>query len=629
MAPWTDSKGSQVTDADIAGVPESTLEAAGVADPKNVQRKTWPETIADILALPLFMYGGPEAPEGAAFLEKSLYAGGRAALTGAETVGSDIISGLGRKVAGKPSGLTIPGEAERAAQGAGIGLVFEGARPVIKKLTGETKATAAGTEAVTSAREGATGAAKGVTEAGVRGTQEEKGLQTVKSQLGASAPKLPAGTINQETRAAQNDVAGSINAIHRDINQGYKNLFAPYAKNPVKTETITGPLHDLKQELEDGGRMSQVSPKARTLLNDGLSLGSGDPLAAFMPGQDLSKLTKTQRKNLESAFSRFSSKKLEAVPATVEQVLAIQNRANDILRSGTENAASKAVAASTMKSTTAALDEMGDTQFLTPAEKEQHSALKGRTRSFYTDFDPLMKKLWRTQTPAKVGEEIFKQPQHVIEQAIESATKEGKLGGLQRAFADSITPEGATLLGDKGIVPKLQEMDRKGLLQKLYPGRYGKLQDWLDTAAQQKKLESLAKVPATQAQMANGVRMALDSAEGKTFMNAAQQALKPKGAVPNFMIRWVGLYQPIEAIAMGMGMMKKNIPMAVAGLATYFGTTAFKRFMADDAFREAYYKAITNPNVQQATYSLSRLAMGMAVKEMNSQQQPDASAGAP
>jgi hypothetical protein len=615
---WFDGA-TPATDEDVA-----SAATMGVmkTDPKTggaVRAKSWPETIADVVSMAPFLYGGPEAEAGAGLLKRGLYAGGRAALTGMETVGSDIISAGGRKIAGQPANLSVGGEAGRFAQGTAGGALFEGARPLAKKLSGETKATAAGTEAVKSATEGAAGAATGVTEAGVRGTQEQKGLQQVKTELGASAPKLAPNVVNQETRATQNAAAHSVNAIHADINEGYKKLFAPYNKNPVKTETVTGALHDVKQMLEDTGRMAQVSPKARTLLNDGLAVGNTDPLQQYLPGQDLTKLTPAQRKNLTASFSKFSSKKLEAVPASVEQVLALQNRANDILRSGTENATSKSVAAQTMKATTAALDEMGESQFLTPAEKELHAALKGRTRSFYTDFGPLMKGLWKTKTPEQVGKLLFeKEPTHVIEQAITSAAQKGELPGLQRAFADYAAPEGTLLLGDKGVVAKLRELDRKGLLQKLYPGRYGKLSTWLDTAAQQKRLEALARSPAVQAQVIAGIRAAADSPVGKIFMNAAQQSLKPgtSGNIfPPFMARWIGLYQPIEAM-IGMGMMKHNAPAAAAAFAAFVGHTAFRRALADDAFREAYYKAITNPNVQQAVYSLTRLSMGLAIKEM-------------
>ncbi len=617
----TPATDDQIASAATAGVMKVDPKTGGA-----VRAKSWPETIADTASLALYAYGGPEAPAGASLATRGLYAALRSLITGGETVGADVVSAGGRKVAGKPADLSVSGEASRFAQGTGMGAAFEAARPLVRRMTGESKATAAGTEAVKTAREEVTGATRGVTEAGLRGTQEELGRRQVRSELGATAPAVAPGIINQGTRESQNALSHSINGIHSDINQGYKDLFAPYAKNPVNAETVTGPLHDLKQGLEDTGRMAQVSPKARVLLTDSLELGTKDPLKQYLPGQDLSGLTKIQRKNLTSSFSKFSNKKLEPVPATVDQILAVQNRANDVLRSTTENATSKSVAASVMKATTAALDELGETKFLTPAEKETLTALKGRTRSFYTDFGPLMRRLWKTQTPGSVGKELFeKQEPHVIEQAIKSATERGELPGLQRAFADYVAPEGATLLGDKGIVPKLANMDATGQLAKLYPGRYGWIGTWLDTATQQKRLEGLAKSPVLAEQMNDGLRAALDSPEGKTFRDAATAALKPGSGksdiIPFFLKRWIGVYQPIEAAAMGMGMMKGNLPLAATAFGAFVGNTLFHRALSNDAFREAYYKAIMNPNVRQATYSLARLAMGMATQELKDQQQ--------
>ena len=313
-----------------------------------------------------------------------------------------------------------------------------------------------------------------------------------------------------------------------------------------------------------------------------------------------------------------------SIGPTVAEVLTIQNRANDILRSTTENASSKSVAASTMKATTAALDELGEGKFLSPAEKETLTALKGRTRSFYTDFGPLMKRLWKTQTPGAVGKELFeKQEPHVIEQAIDAATRRGELGGLQRAFADYVAPEGAKAFGDKGIVTKLANMDASGQLKRLYPDRYGRITTWLDVRTAQSRLNNLVKSPYIASEANEGVRMAMDSPEGRTFMKAAQESLRPgkgiQGVVPNFMARWIGLYQPIEAM-IGMGMMKHNPAAAAAAFTAFVGNTVFHRALSNDAFREAYYKAITNPNVKQAAYSLARLAMGMATQEMNSDQ---------
>ncbi len=622
----TPATDDQIASAATAGVMKVDPKTGGA-----VRAKSWPETIADTASLGLYAYGGPEAPAGASLATRGLYAALRSLITGGETVGADVVSAGGRKVAGKPADLSVGGEASRFAQGTGMGAAFEVARPLVRKLTGESKATVAGTEAVKTAREGVTNVTRGVTEAGTRGTQEELGRRQIRSELGATAPAVAPGVINQETRGSQNALSHSINAIHSDVNQGYKDLFAPYVKNPVKAETVTGPLHDLKQSLEDTGRMAQVSSKARALLTDALELGDTDPLKQFLPGQDLTGMTKTQRKNITASFSKFSNRKLEPVPASVDQVLTVQNRANDILRSTSENATSKSVAASTMKATTAALDELGE-KFLNPAEKETLGALKGRTRSFYTDFGPLMRKLWKTQTPAAVGKELFeKQEPHVIEQAIKAADERGELPGLQRAFADYVAPEGTPLLGEKGIVPKLANMDASGQLAKLYPGRYGRIGAWLDTASQAKRLEGLAKSPVFAAQMNDGLRAAVNSPEGETFRNAAQQSLKPGGGigVPSFIKRWLGLYQVVYAVALGRGMYAHNMPLAAGAFAAFVVDELFRKGLSNDAFREAYYKAIMNPNVRQATYSLARLAMGMATQEMKDQQQPSAAAPAP
>ncbi len=578
---------------------------SSIARPKPEPPKSWPETIADLLSMAPFMYGGPETEPLAPLLKKGLYAGGRAALMGLETVGSDIISAGGRKVAGKPAGLTIPGEAERFAQGTGLGLVFEGGRPVIKKLTGEKGATAAGTKAV---------------------KEQAKG-KAVRSELGATAPGVAPEIVNQETRASQNSLANSINAIHSDINQGYKDLFAPYVKNPVKADTFKIPLASVQADLQSTGRAAQVSAKARTLLDDALELGNADPLKRLIPPEEYQALTKTQRINMLDNFSDATIQKLGPVTATVDQVLALQNRANDVLRGASENATSKSVAASVMKSTTDALDELGETAFLNPAEKEKLAQLKGRTRSFYTDFGPIMRKLWRTQTPEVIGKELFeKQPTHVVEQVITSATEKGNLDGLQRAFADYVAPEGAPLLGEKAVIPKLAEMDKKGLLQKLYPGRYGRIGAWLDTASAQKRLEGLAKSPAIQAQIADGLRGAMNSPEGQIFRNAAQESLKPGGGqmVPSFVKRWLGLYQVVYAVELGRGMYAHNMPLAALAFGSFVADEGFRAALSNDTFRERYYKAIMNPNVKQQAYSLARLLMGAAAYELKSASQPTA-----
>ena len=62
----------------------------------------------------------------------------------------------------------------------------------------------------------------------MRGTPGAGAGKIIRSELGATAPAVARSIVNQETRASQNALSHSINSIHSDINDGYKQLFGKY-----------------------------------------------------------------------------------------------------------------------------------------------------------------------------------------------------------------------------------------------------------------------------------------------------------------------------------------------------------------------------------------------------------------
>lgn len=675
--------------------------------------KTKTEALTQAATLPLFLYGGPEAEEGASFGTRMLYRALRAGVTGTENLASYGVQGLTNKLEGKPSGMSLGGAAQAFGLGAAASPALELATSLAGHASGLTAADKASKEALTArnkalgevgtAQQGVNKAQSDIAQATAKAAQDRKNQlasetnkeigksavqltteaqagKRLRSILGGTAPQAESDVVNQETRNSQNAVWHAINSIHQDINAGYKKLFARYAKNTTNPSTLADPLVALRTQMQLQGRDAQLGAPTRKLLNDAIELGSPDPLLAHFSAEDLAMMSPRDRDAARGLFAKAKTEttkegdrpnylgkssapkpKKEVPGPTVDQHLILQSRAQQILRNTSASATDKGVASQIFRASHASLDELGDQKFLTDAEKQQHQVLKGRTRSFYTDFGNLFGS-GKTQTPGELGEKLIKQPTHVIERVIGAATPTER-SAIQRSFADYVLPEGAEM---KDIIPKLGDADRKGLLRKLYPGRYGQLKDWTSTITAQDRLERMGQDPRTQQEAIDGLRDAANTPEGRAFldrmmkMDPAKQAAttvgKPKvisrapltealknqgraikeyeklptgheaaiaslkpgqnSIVPPFMARWMGLYQPIEAL-IGMGMMKTH-PGVAAGAFTLFAThTAMRRAFASESFREQYYKAITNPNLRQSVKALARLSMGQALQESN------------
>lgn len=587
------------------------------------------ELAGQLASLPLFLYGGPEAREGAGMLERGLATAGRAGVTGAENVASDIIQKL---TSGRKGEITPSAEAGAFGTGAAGGGVFEGLRNLIPRTAGLPQARAARTEA---------------TAALAQPLAERQAGQRLRSVLGGTAPQASSDVLNQETRAAQNALGHTINSIHHDINADYRTLFAPYKNNEVPV-TFADPLVELQTQLKAEGRYAQLGRPARTLLESTIEMGQPDPLVAQFGAEEVASMSHKEREGYRAYFGKAKAPVENAgevqstikgrgqpkvapkpVGPTVQRVLQKQSEATGILMNPSAKATDKAVARDVLNRTQGSLDELGDKQFLTPAERQQHQALKGRTRSFYTDYR-MLQHPGRTQTPGAIGAMLLNQPQHVISRLIDSAKDIREIESLRRSVADAIIPpEGGTL---EAAIPRLQEMDQAGTLRKLYPGRYGRLADWTSTITAQRRLDAATKDPQLQNQAVQGLQSAANSPEGRAFLTrmeklklktpqqAAVESVRPgsgqQQVLPSFMVRWIGLYQPIEAL-IGMGMMKTNPAVAAGAFATFIAHTGFRRALQNEAFRTRYLSAIENPNVQQSVYSLARLAMGIALTESN------------
>jgi hypothetical protein len=632
--------------------------------------KSKSEAITDVATLPLYLYGGPETREGAGFLERNAYRGIRAGITGTETVASDIAQGVGRKLRGQPSGLSLKGEALRFDEGVAFQPLAEAASGLASAASGLPKARAEAAQMTADRDTKASDIAEQKVAGGAKLIAESDAIKRIRTILGGTDPKAPPEIINQGTRDSQNALWHSINSIHRDINSGYERLFAPYKKNTTNAETLAAPLIDLRTQLETQGRDSQLGAPTRKLLNDAIELGSPDPLLAHFSAEDLAKMSPKEKEGLRGYFAHA---KAEIAPAegastiqgrggpknnekkapgpTVDQLLTMQSRAQQILRNPSASATDKSVASRVFRSAQGSLDELGDSAFLSPAEKQQHLALKAQTRSFYTDFGDLMRGS-RTQTPGALGDKLLKQPPHVIARIVDSATAQPEaLEHIRRSVADAIVPRSE---GDVAkTIGTLTKLDRDGTLAKLYPGRYGHLGDWISTLAAERRLAAQAASPMGRAAVQDGLKDAMATPEGRAFIDqysavlsklqpeeqkllsmasgrqALDESLKKwaeggfaKGKM-GWAARYLGIMAPIEA-AMGFGILHKmpgGVPASLfIGAA---GSMIWKAAMRNDKTRAAFLSAITDKNIRRASSAIARIGMGAALEELRQVQPSD------
>ena len=619
-------------------------------DPTTHQPKLVPKSKTDwavqAATLPLFLYGGPEAKEGAGLLERGAKAAVRAGVTGAETVGSDLVRGLVNKFQGKPSGLSAEGEAGRFATGAGVGTGLSLTGRLLRNVSGLSGAE---TEAANlNTRRG---------EAYSKTRAEDQAVKRLRSMTGATAPGVTPTQINDVTRDAQTAVGHSIGTIHKGINDQYQTLFAPYKNNPIEAESFTQPVKDFQAQLQSEGRDRQLGGGARKLLNDAANVGTEEVQAsalnvtdpavarrvlqgAGVPAADIAGMSNQQIILKANDYVQLGSRRVPiSKPLTVKEALTYQSRANAILMSRSASANDKAVASAVSRAAQGSLDALDPQMFLSNAEKQQHASLKAQTRSFYTDLGDLF--VGKAKTPAEVGAAVFdKQPAHVVSRIVDAATPQER-ESLRRGFADWAIPEGADI---SKVVPKLAELDQSGVLKKLYPGRYGQIADWASTFRAQEKLKQMAGTPAGAAEIAAGERTALQSPEGRRFLDryrkelgdvppnerAALDAAMAQGAKGGmvraagghgWMLRYAGLIAPIEAL-LGFGLWRSNPLAAGVAFSAFMGTAGWKAAMRNDATRAAFLDAIEDPNVRRQSARLARLAMGLALTEMK--QQPEA-----
>lgn len=654
------NKGKQVDPAQLL------LSGSGLVnfDPKtrkpslNVPR-TKMDVATDALGLLPFLYGGPEAAEGASLGARALYRLGRAGLTGAETVGSDLIHAAGNKLQGRPSGITPIGELERFGMGAAAQPLIEGASGLIGRITGRAGADAAAREAEANRVKALAENAAQHRDAALRLGSENNAAHRLRTLLGGSAPDAAPADINRETINSQNAVGHAINTIHRGINDQYERLLRDH-KDVELPEGVSGErAASLKGALEDDGRWHKLAPSAQALVNDTIRQGGGlkqtlgydvdgkpigatekilndhpDKILRAVGYEDpiLAGMTKEEMRG--EAYSVLGDGPIEipaqSKPFSAGRALTLTSRAGGILRSGA-NAESKSAA---LQISRLLHEQMGDIELLSPDEKLEHERLKGETRAFYNDFGDVRLK---GKTPGDIGAKLIAQPPHVLHRIIDAAGPQER-ASLERAFADSVLPRDGSL---ETAIPKLAEADRNGTLRKLYPGRYGKLTDWTGTAAAQQRLDQEMHSPAAQAEAAKGMRAALSTPEGRAFMDrmaklklktpdeaiaklptgreAAVASLKPGGRGMHFMARYIGIYAPMEAL-MGYGVFRNSPLEAAAAFTTIAGShLIFHSALANDAFRERYYRVITNPKIGQVAYGLARLGMGMALEQLRSQ----------